>query len=394
MRIAHFVLGRANPDNANGADKTVYFLARAQARLGNSVGVFSLSSKEVIPIQGARVANHAPKQLPVGLSASPLSSLAALTHRGVPPALLADLRSWDPDVVHLHSVHVLQNILIANSLRKRGIPYVVTPNGGLSERAMQFHGVRKRAAYYLIERKFLERAAFIHCVSRLDLDGLRSLRVDRPTVLAPNGIDLEDVPDAREGNGSSPQLAPLDGRTIFLYVGRLDPVHKGLDVLIRAFSLAREAHPQIALVFVGPDWEGGEGRLQSLVAEMNLGDDVRFLGAIFGNEKWDLLRSASVFVHPSRWDGLAFSMLEALAAGKPVVSTVGADPERMVETAGAGLVSDLETMPLARAIASLAAASPDDLTEMGNRARKLIEQRFAWEKIATALTDAYPRRVG
>jgi len=55
MRIAHVLLGRCNPDSANGVDKTVYYLAHHQASLGSQVAVFSLTVKEPIPIPGAEV---------------------------------------------------------------------------------------------------------------------------------------------------------------------------------------------------------------------------------------------------------------------------------------------------------------------------------------------------
>ena len=52
MRIAHVLLGRCNPDSANGVDKTVYHLARHQAALGAEVAVFSLTAKEPLTVFG------------------------------------------------------------------------------------------------------------------------------------------------------------------------------------------------------------------------------------------------------------------------------------------------------------------------------------------------------
>lgn len=64
MRIVHFTLGRCNPDSANGVDKTVYYLSKTQAALGNAVTVFSLTVKSPIPIQGVAVKTYSPKGFP------------------------------------------------------------------------------------------------------------------------------------------------------------------------------------------------------------------------------------------------------------------------------------------------------------------------------------------
>ena len=66
MRIAHFCIGRCNPESANGVDKTVYYLSRAQATLGHDVAVFSLTEKSTLPIPGVMVRAYAPMRTPAG----------------------------------------------------------------------------------------------------------------------------------------------------------------------------------------------------------------------------------------------------------------------------------------------------------------------------------------
>jgi len=102
---------------------------------------------------------------------------------------------------------------------------------------------------------------------------------------------------------------------IVLWVGRLDPV-KGLDVLIRAFApIARDRQAHLLLV--------GEGEqrkdLERLVGELGLQQSVRFLGP--RTDVPSLLRIADVFAFPSRTEGLPNALLEAMAAGCPIVTT-------------------------------------------------------------------------
>src|SRR5688572_3001012 len=116
MRIAHFLQGRCNSDSANGVEKTIYFLSRAQAALGHEVSVFSLTAKDPLPIPGVAVRTYLPGWQPLA----------------IPDQLLADLRRYQPALVHLHSAYVPPNASLARNLRRMAIPYVMTPNGVLA----------------------------------------------------------------------------------------------------------------------------------------------------------------------------------------------------------------------------------------------------------------------
>lgn len=95
MRIAHMLLGRCNPDSANGVDKTVYHLARHQATLGAEVAVFSLANKDPLPVPGAEVRIFSP---PGGLEAC----LAPFPTEHLVQAIF----EWKPRLVCFHSVHM------------------------------------------------------------------------------------------------------------------------------------------------------------------------------------------------------------------------------------------------------------------------------------------------
>jgi len=75
MRIVHFLVGRCNPDSANGVDKTVYYLAKHQAVLGHDVAVFSLTTKLPLSIPGVEVRCFAPRRVPLRLPTELLDAL-------------------------------------------------------------------------------------------------------------------------------------------------------------------------------------------------------------------------------------------------------------------------------------------------------------------------------
>jgi glycosyltransferase involved in cell wall biosynthesis len=376
MRVAHVLLGRCNPDSANGVDKTVYYLARHQAALGAKVAVFSLTAKEPLPVPGAEVRRFPP----------PWGKLGRLWP-GMPGRLLEELLGWRPDLVHFHSVHIGPFVALGRALRCRGIPYVITPHGGFAPGRLARVGTGVRAYVRLLEKPYLERAQFVHAVSHNDLEGLKILRVRARVVVVPNGIDLANLPGQVDADLLRRRFPSLQGKRIFLFLGRLDPVPKGLDLLLEAFAVARV--PKAVLVLVGPDWRGSLVRLREQVRYLGLEERVVFTGPVFGEEKWAYLAGADVFVHPSRWEaGLPFSVLEALAMGKPVLVSRAADPGE-IRVSGAGVTVEPRVAELSEALRALGTSSPEELERMGRRARALVEERYNWRIIAGRLVEAY-----
>jgi glycosyltransferase involved in cell wall biosynthesis len=119
-------------------------------------------------------------------------------------------------------------------------------------------------------------------------------------------------------------LEEIDGerRSTLVYIGRLSP-EKNVEVLLEAVARLRQRGVELRLLLAG---EGPEREaLEAVVASRRLGDRVRFLG--FQSDTFGLLRRAGAFVLPSRTEGVPMALLEAMAAGVPVVaSAVGGIP--------------------------------------------------------------------
>ena len=374
MRIAHFLVGRCNPDSANGVDKAVFHLTAAQAALGHDVALFSVTDKPALPVPDVDVRTHAP---------GPVRAL-------VPASLTRDLRAWSPQVVHIHSVYVPANAALARTLRGWGVPYVITPHGALNTHVLRRRAYLKRPYRLLVELPALNRAAFVHAIA--DEASIRAYGVTAPLVVAPNGIDFAAVPPDPDPTTLAERFPAARGRRVALFLGRLDPLHKGLDLLLEGFARAVPRAPELLLAFVGPNWRGKQGELERLAARLGVSDRVIFWGPAHGREKYDLLASASVAVHTSRWEaGVPFSILEALAAGRPCLVSHAADPLGLIASSGAGATIRAEVGEIAGALEGLARASDADLARQGERARDLARREFAWPRIAGTVIAAYAR---
>ena len=199
-------------------------------------------------------------------------------------------------------------------------------------------------------------------------------------VVVPNFVDGARVaggdPDARAA------AAPDVGAVRFVFLGRIGPA-KGTDVLLDAFEAARARRPGLSLVLVG------EGETPAAFRAVGDHPAVRagaatLLGPL-GEERFDQLRAAHVFVLPTRTDSFPLSILEAMAAGLPVVATgVGAIPWLIEDGACGALVPVGDAEALASVLVRLADDAADRRAR-GERARRRQRARFDSATAALAL---------
>jgi glycosyltransferase involved in cell wall biosynthesis len=373
MRIAHVVRGRCNPESNSGIDRMVYHLSRAQAAAGHEVAIFSVTAKPSIPIEGVHVFTQPP---------SPWSLL--------PRRELGDsVRAWKPDVTHLHSLYIPEHTALGRRLRGWQMPYVVTPHGGLAPHVLRSRPLLKRSYRALFERSYLNHAAFVHAVT--EREDLQGHGVTAPVIRAPNGVSVADLPASLDAGIIERRYPAARGNRIFVAVGRLDPVLKGLDLLIQAFCAPSVAGRPLFLVLVGPDHRDGRAQLERLVRDAGAEDRVVFWGPALGDEKFDVLAAADIFVQASRSEGISIAVLEALATAKPCLVSTAADPLGRIAARNAGLVTKPEVDELSAAIVRYAEMSDEELRARGERGRDIVTAEFEWTTIAQTLLLGYTK---
>jgi glycosyltransferase involved in cell wall biosynthesis len=211
-----------------------------------------------------------------------------------------------------------------------------------------------------------------------------------PTLEIPNAIPTERyAPDpARRAVWRSQHAVPRDA-LVFTCVAGLRP-QKNHRLLLQAFAQAAPQLPDALLLLVGPpdrlDPAYAES-LKALAQELGLGQRVRFLGS--RADVPDILRASDVFVLSSDYEGNPLSVLEAMAAGLPVVSTaVGGVPELVQHGATGLLVPAGDAHALAEAMAQLGCNAPLRAA-MGNAAWQTALQRFDVRVMSRAYAALY-----
>jgi len=195
LRIIHLMAEDCHPDVPNGVVRTALHLASAQACLGHDVRVLR---HDALCDQERAVALTRRAKL-----AGRMRKATCRISRSIRDAVV----EARPDFVHLHSIHIPENVGIASALVKAGIPYCITVNGGLSRVARGRSRLRKWAFRTLWEQQYLDAAAFVHAVSPHEQTELHEYGVRVPIVCAPNGVDVRALPgrDTHKGCGPGSQ---------------------------------------------------------------------------------------------------------------------------------------------------------------------------------------------
>ncbi|MBI4639350.1 MAG: GT4 family glycosyltransferase PelF [Candidatus Tectomicrobia bacterium] len=204
-------------------------------------------------------------------------------------------------------------------------------------------------------------------------------------ILIPNGIDtlrFESIDPHFSRKIFNHNL--LWNKKVIGNVSRLAPV-KDHETLIRSFALVEERHPEACLAIVGEGPERPE--LERLAWQMNLNPKVSFLG--LRNDIPELLSAMDIFVLSSLSEGFPVALLEAMAAGLPVVATdVGGNREIVVHGETGLLVPPKSGNELAEAISYLL-SNEREAAKMGQAGRKRVRQLFSFDKMIERYEAVY-----
>lgn len=290
------------------------------------------------------------------------------------------LRRGDYALVHAYSLTAELWSLLARGMSGRCPPLIA------SERSFDLD---RPAWQWRLKRIVLARSAAVIANSRA---GARSTarRTGMPeamfTIVA-NGLEAPVPVGADARKALRDTLGAPQGRLLGLFVGRLVPA-KDLPCLIRAMAMTPPGQrPWIALAGDGPQ----RMAMERLAADCGVDRDLRFLGE--QDDATGLMQAADFLVLPSRFEGLSNALLEAMAAGCPVIaSRVGGTPE-LVEDGQTGLLFPAgDAGALAAALTRL--ADPALRARLADAARRHVTRHHTRAALAAATAAVYERCLG
>lgn len=297
--------------------------------------------------------------------------------------LLAIVREHGVDLVHAHLFGATVRAGVLS--RISGVPAVGTLHGSVDLAA----GERLRTLKRAIVRHGVQRLTFVSDPLRRDF--LERIPVpEAMCVVVPNGIDAARFTHTRSEELLR-ELGVPAGAFVVGAVGNLNAA-KGYDVLLRAAALLRSRSEGWHFVVVGDDGHGRERELLTLRDSLGLRDHVTFTG--FRSDVPRLLASFDAYALTSSSEGFSLAIVEAMAAGVPVVATRCGGPEQILEDGRTGLlVENGSAEAVADALASLR-ARPERREALAAAARAEVRANFTIDANVRRYEQLYEQCVG
>lgn len=288
---------------------------------------------------------------------------------------LSILKSVGPDIVHVNCCWHPYFAYAVIWAREAGYKVVLTPHGMLEPWIMRRnYWTRKLPSLLLYQRKAVRMATLLHATAEEERKHLEDLQWNNQIEVIPNGIQVAQI-------SLKKSWTPTHS---LLFLSRIHP-KKGVDQLIRALSvLPAEYKLKIA----------GEGEpsyiqeLQDLAFAEGVADRIEWLGGVYGERKWEVIRAADIMVLPTHSENFGIVVAEALASGTPVITTHGTPWQSLTE-AHCGWWIPYGASSLRQALMEYASFTEEQLQQMGVNGRKLVEKNFSTQNVAKCFVEMY-----
>jgi glycosyltransferase involved in cell wall biosynthesis len=357
-----------------GVENYVYNLSKELTRLGQEVQIIC-----------AREPDAQEKESRDGIEIKRLPYIGKVANTNITPTLPFALFQQDFDLIHTHLPTPWSadwSALLSMAKKK---PLVLTYHNDIVGRG--FTGQIARLYNYTCLPLLLKGAEKIIITQPNYVNSSIYLkRYENKLKILPNGVDT----DRFRPNGR--QRKETDGNKVLFFLGLLDKFHryKGLDYLLEALVIAKKQVPDVKLVV------GGDGELLSyyhnIAMSLGLRKNVDFLGFVPEEKLAEYYNRCDAFVLPSassEQEGFGIVLLEAMASGRPVISTHIVGVAEDVRRFNAGrIVRPRDINALAQAIIEIL-LDEELAQEMGKRGRRLVEEKYTWKKIAKDMLEIY-----
>lgn len=288
------------------------------------------------------------------------------------------------DLVHIHALFSYPATLGMTIARIKNIPYITTPHGLLCEWSLQQKSQKKQLYLNVIERRNINSSNALYLTTFQEQDEVSQLNLTPPCFVIPLGLDISpDITDASQQLRAWLKI-PLD-TPVILFMSRIHQ-KKGLDYLIPA--LAQHKDRDFTFVIAGTGTLEYEIEIDRLIAEYGIEHLTKRVGFVSGETKQLLLQGADLFALTSQSENFGISVLEALAAGLPVLLTPGVALARMVVEKNLGYVVPLCIEDISSALLSFF-ESPELAEQIGCNAKEYVKYEYSWHRIVSQLKDTY-----
>lgn len=290
----------------------------------------------------------------------------------------AFIRKEKFDIVQLQSMWDLRYHKLAKICRKLNIPYIETPRGMLEPWSLSQKKWKKRLAMALYQKPDLNAASCIFTTAVEESQHVHNLGIMAPCSVIPNGIETEGYPCRQSMEMVKKQV---------LFLSRIH-IKKGIELLLEAWQRLIADFPDWKLVIVGNGDADYIESLKTMSRNMKIDKSVEILAPVFGQAKVKLYQESSLFCLPSYSENFGMVIAEAMSCGVPVLTTTNC-PWTLLNDTGTGWCINLSVDNLESTLRSALSQSPEHLYEMGQRASRLVYERYNYHNVALRTIELY-----
>lgn len=303
---------------------------------------------------------------------------------------LPDEVRW-ADIVSVHTLWSYATWASARACRAARVPYVLRPCGMLDTWSLSQKRLKKKVYSSIIEARTVDQAAALWFATEEEHSSAKAFNYQSQDFVIPLGVSFDEFLNPPAKGSFRQRFLRSSNHRMLLFLGRITPV-KQLDLLLQAFAEVTASSSDTVLVIAGPDEKGHLQKLERLAEVLKIRQSVVFTGGLQREDVAAALADADVFVFPSRHESFGLAVVEAMAAGVPVIVSDQVGMASFVREARAGIVIPPEKETFASAISCLL-DDPTAAMEMGKRGRDLVREEFAWETIVPRLANAYENAI-
>lgn len=298
-------------------------------------------------------------------------------------SILRFLRNSNYDIYHTNGLWMYCNHITCSIARQKHKPYVITPHGMLYPEALRRSYWKKWPLIQICFRKDISLADCLHVTCKAEMKHVRDFGYKGAIAIIPNPANLPDYLD----EVTSPKTSFMESGRVkkFGFLGRLHPVKKVENLL---YGMAKLPRPQdCELVIMGKGDGAYEQFLRNEVDRLGL-KNVKFSGFVSGREKYEQLAQLSCLFVPSDFENFGMIVTEALSVGTPVMASLGT-PWEELNMVGCGWWSDRSPDNIADVMQQVIDMPASQLLAMGEKGRKLVQQKYAAPQVARQMRQLY-----
>jgi glycosyltransferase involved in cell wall biosynthesis len=309
---------------------------------------------------------------------------------GYSKSYLPSLINSRANIGHIHSLWSYTSYALYIWAKTTKSPYILTPNGMLDKWALNNSKWKKKPALFMFLNRVLKNAACIQVNTMHEYISVREFGLKNPVCLISNGIKIPDL--------NTKYVAPWEKLglnkdiKVLLFLSRIHP-KKGVDILLEAWKkivsedkIASSWH----LVIVGFNFNNDsyENKLKAYVNENKLNTSVSLLQGQYGKDMEACYAKCTAYILPSLSEGVPIAVLNAFSFAKLSIITGECNLPIGFETKSA-IKIDPNVESVQKGIKEVLNLSQLDLTQYGERARKLAIENFSWHEVSNQLQEVY-----